>query len=376
MTPDVSPREARSRAVHDRARALGFDVVGVADARLPLDRDMAHYEAFLQKGYAGGMSWLANDKELRRRVDVDGILAGAKSVVCLGQRYQRTDAEESADPPLARTIARYARGRDYHNGLRKKLRSLAKFLRTLEAGATARPLTDDAPILERAWAARAGLGFVGKNGMMIVPGEGSFLLLGEVVTTVELATGTPMAERCGSCRACLDACPTNAFVAPFVLDPRRCISYLTIEHREAIEIALRPGIGEHLFGCDDCQTVCPFNRGGRARAREIAERYRPLERWGSVDLRAVLLQRDDDEGEADGDARASSFRAMTEGSPLHRATSDGLARNAAIVLGNRREHGARDDLFTVARSHPSAIVREAATWALACIDGAPPPSNP
>src|SRR5262249_18003347 len=151
-----------------------------------------------------------------------------------------------------RMIARYARGRDYHNGVRKKLRRLAAFVRGL--GADARPLIDDAPILERAWAARAGLGFVGKNGMGIVPGTGSLLALGEGVTTLALTPDTPIDERCGTCTRCLDACPTHAFTRPFVLDARRCVSYLTIEKRGAIEDSLREGVGEHLFGCDDCQT--------------------------------------------------------------------------------------------------------------------------
>ncbi len=321
MADDVSLRAARTRAVTTRARALGFDVVGIADPRVPIARDVERYEQFLEHGFQGEMGWLKDHRELRARLDVEGILSGAKSVVCVAQRYQRTLAEEAADPELARQIARYARGRDYHNGLRKKLRTLAKFVRTLDEGVAARPMTDDAPILERAWAARAGLGFVGKNGMLIVPGEGSFLLLGEVVTTVELDVGAPMAERCGSCRACLDACPTQAFAAPFVLDARRCVSYLTIELRGAIEPELRPGIGEHLFGCDDCQTVCPFNASARARSREVSERYRPLERWAKVELRELLRP----------DAR-ERFAELVEGSPLHRATSDGLTRNASIVL--------------------------------------------
>lgn len=373
MGPDVSTtmaRESRTRAVLARTRALGFDAVGVADARASLDRDMERYDAFLDAGFEGEMTWLRDHRELRRRVDVDGILAGARSVVCVAQRYQRTAEDESADPEFAKSVARYARGRDYHNGLRKKLRTLARFLRTLEEGAAARPLTDDAPILERAWAARAGLGFVGKNGMLIVPGEGSFVLLGEVVTTVELDVGTPMGERCGSCRACLDACPTDAFSAPFVLDARRCVSYLTIELRGPIEDSLRRGVGEHLFGCDDCQTVCPFNKGARSASGRVSgreqdvSRYRPLDRWATTDLAALLAAGDDE------------FRTLTEGSPLHRATRDGLARNAAIVLGNRRDSGSLGALRSAETSHPSPVVREAVTWAIACITGAAAPSNP
>ena len=371
MADDVSkpsaetpgPRGTRTTAVRTRARELGFDVVGFADARVPIDHDVARYEAFLEHGYHGEMTWLGDHRDLRARLDVEGILPGARSVVCVAQRYQRTADDEASDPPVARTIARYARGRDYHNGLRKKLRSLAKYLRTLEPGATARPMTDDVPVLERAWAARAGLGFVGKNGMLIVPGEGSFVLLGEVVTSVELDAGTTLPERCGACRACLDACPTGAFPEPFVLDARRCIAYLTIELRGPIEPELRPALGDHLFGCDDCQTVCPFNRGARARSREVSERYRPLEGWSGVAL--VDLVQLGPEG----------FSELVRGSPVHRATAEGLARNAAIVLGNRRDAQAVSVLREAAIEHPSAGVREAAGWALACIERAEPTSN-
>src|SRR5215469_1238298 len=218
----------------------------------------------------GEMGFLAQHRAARARMDGDEVLCGAKSVVCVARRYQRPPALERNDPETSRSIARYARGRDYHRFMRRRLRRLATLLRSFgspDRPVHARPMCDDAPVLERAWAARAGLGFVGKNGLLIVPGAGSMVLLGEVVTTLELRpTGQPIAERCGSCTRCLDACPTSAFERPFVLDPRRCVSYLTIEHRSAIPVHLRAGVGEHLFGCDDCQTVCPFNAGARARS--------------------------------------------------------------------------------------------------------------
>ena len=217
------------------------------------------------------------------------------------------------------------------------MRRLASFIRSLgspDEPVHARPLCDDAPVLERAWAARAGLGFVGKNGLLIVPGSGSMVLLGEVVTT--LRPGMPMNpwwNDAAPCTRCLDACPTKAFVAPFVLDPRRCISYLTIEHRTAIDPALREAVGSHLFGCDDCQTVCPFNAGATARAplpEDDGNPFVPLERWSRVSLER-LLSLDDSEWEA-----------VSQGTPLKRAGRAGLARNAAIVLGNRSEPGSRE----------------------------------
>jgi epoxyqueuosine reductase len=345
------------RLVRDRARALGFDAVGVARADLPLEEEFARYRAFLDAGMAGEMGYLAENAEARERLDTPAILEGARSVVCVARRYQRSPGEEEKDPPFAQRIARYARGHDYHNGVRKKLRQLAAFLRTLRAAGEregepvrARPMVDDAPILERAWAARAGLGFVGKNGLLIVPGEGSFVLLGEVVTTLALTPDSPIPERCGACTRCLDACPTQAFPRPFVLDPRRCVSYLTIELRGAIPEDLRGAVGDHLFGCDDCQTVCPFNHSARARPPDATRPFEPHARWRETEL-ASLLEMDE-----------RRWGEISHGSPIHRATADGLARNAAIVLGNAAP-SSEEALARAAERHGSDMVREAAQWA-------------
>ncbi len=345
----------RERIVAE-ARRLGFEAVGFARADVPLDDDFARYEAFIAAGKHGEMTWLASVPEARRRLDGEHVLPGARTVICLARRYARSEEDEARDPETARAIARYARGRDYHNGMRKKLRKLAALVRTLGEGVEARPLCDEEPVLERAWAARAGLGFVGKNGMLIVPGVGSFVLLGEVVTTLAIEPDSPIPERCGSCTRCLDACPTQAFDAPFVLDPRRCVAYLTIEHRGPIDEPLRCGVGEHLFGCDDCQTVCPFNAARARRASsEVDARFLPDPRWETTRLEDLLVL--DDEG----------FVRLREGSPVGRATRAGLARNAALVLGNRGAASgkAREALERAHREHDSAIVREAAAWALA-----------
>jgi epoxyqueuosine reductase len=344
--------------VRAKARELGFDAVAVARADVSLDRDVERYEAFVNAGMHGEMAWLAKHRGARSRVDGEAILPGAKSVICLARRYRRPPAEEQDDGETARAIARYARGRDYHGFLRQRVRRLAAFVRSLgtsDAPVDARPLCDDAPILERAWAARAGLGFVGKNGLLIVPGVGSMVLLGEVVTTLALDADLPMAERCGACTRCLQACPTDAFVQPFVLDPRRCVSYLTIEHQSAVAEELRPGIGEHLFGCDDCQTVCPFNGGTSARTAlpgDDGDPFEPLERWQRVPLEELLSL--DDEG----------WRSLSEGTPLKRAGKAGIARNAAIVLGNRGDPRALPALRATAGGYPDAVVREAAQWAI------------
>lgn len=351
MSGRYSEVTARVRA---RAELLGFDAIGIARADEPLTDAHDRYRAFVAEGRHGTMEYLAENAEVRRRLDTGDILAGAKSVLCLARRYDRSAAEEAEDSPLARRIARYARGRDYHNGLRKKLRQLAAFLRTLgtvDAPVAARPLCDDAPILERAWAERAGLGFIGKNGLLIVPGKGSFVLLGEVVTTLALDPDTPIRERCGSCTRCLDACPTAAFAAPFVLDPRRCVSYLTIEHEGPIPVTLREGIGSHLFGCDDCQTVCPFNAHGRAGAGPA---FTPHERWGALELEDLIQL-----GEG-------AFDEVRRGSPIGRPGREGLARNAAIVLGNEAAPTASavSTLEEAAATDRSPVVQDAARWAL------------
>jgi epoxyqueuosine reductase len=350
---------ALGERVRAKARELGFDAVAVARADVSLERDVARYEEFVAAGMHGEMTWLARHRGARARLDGDAILSGAKSVVCLARRYQRPPSDERDDPETARGIARYARGRDYHGFLRQRVRRLASFIRTLGSpgqSVQARPLCDDAPVLERAWAARAGLGFVGKNGMLIVPGVGSMVLLGEVVTTLRLDVDEPMTDRCGSCRRCLDACPTGAFVAPFVLDPRRCVSYLTIEHRSEVAPELRPGVGTHLFGCDDCQTVCPFNAGGNARAplpKGDGDPFAPLGRWSRLGLEQLLAL--DEAG----------WEATSQGTPLKRAGRASLARNAALVLGNRGDRSALPALRAAAAGHDDAMVRDAAAWAAA-----------
>ncbi|MFT3771325.1 MAG: tRNA epoxyqueuosine(34) reductase QueG [Minicystis sp.] len=347
MTPaPVDP----TTLVKERALALGFDVVGIARADEPLGVEHARYQAFVGRGMHGAMGWLADHAEVRRRLDGAEILAGARSVVCVGRRYARPPAVEAADPPLAQGIARYARGQDYHVFLRKKLRKLAAFVRTLGPDVEARAFLDTEPILERAWAARAGLGFVGKNGLLITPGQGSYQLLGEVVTTLALVPDTPMAERCGSCTRCLDACPTQAFPEPFVLDARRCVSYWTIEQPDAPPPDLREAIGDHLFGCDACQEVCPFNRTAAPPADRTLP-FQPLDRWKELDLPDLVT------------LPADRWEDVSRGSPVYRARRSGMARNAALVAANRLARGAAGEgeqrAVAAAEAHEDAVVRAA-----------------
>lgn len=350
-------RVSFSDQVRAHARSLGFDAVAITRAGpgAALDRDFPRYQAFVAAGMHGQMHWLAEHAAARERLDGEEMLPGARSIVCVARRYPR-DADNGE---VSRAIARYARGHDYHRFLRRRVRRLATYLRSLgtaERPVEARPMIDEKPILERAWAARAGLGFVGKNGMLIVPGLGSFVMLAEVVTTLDLVDeDPPIAERCGSCTRCLDVCPTRAFPEPFVLDARRCVSYLTIEHEGPIDAELREGVGQNLFGCDDCQTVCPFNAGMGARAPapgNDGDPFAPLERWSTMRLTDFLAL--DDAG-AD---------AATEGSPLRRAGKVRLARNAALVLGHRGDPASLGALERAANEHEEAVVREAARWAV------------
>lgn len=331
LSPAQAPSsEDAASKILGEARRLGFDAVAFARADEPLEQEHERYARFVADGKHGRMGWLAEDVESRRRLDGDAILPGARTVVCLARRYARTAKDEATDPAIAQIVARYARGQDYHNHLRKKVRKLATFIRALGPDVRARPLIDVEPILERAWAARAGLGFVGKNGLVIVPGQGSYALLGEVVTTLVVTPGVPMAERCGSCTRCLDACPTGAFDAPFVLDPRRCVSYFSIEAPGDVDDELARRAGERLFGCDACQSSCPFNR--TAPPPLAATRpFHPLDRWRDVSL-ADLVCVDE-----------PTFEALTEGSPLRRAGRTGLALDAVRVARWWRETLEADD---------------------------------
>jgi epoxyqueuosine reductase len=337
--------------IEAKALELGFDAVGVARADEPLVDDFARYEAFVDAGLYGTMGYLAENREARRRLDGEAILVGAKSVICLARRYDR--GGEGEGEGVVAGIARYARGRDYHTFLRRRLRQLAAFVRRLGPGVEARATLDTAPVLERAWAAKAGLGFIGKNGLLIVPGQGSYVLLGEVVTTLSLPADTPMRERCGACTRCLEACPTGAFVRPFVLDARRCVAYLSIEHRGPVDEALRPAMGEHLFGCDACQEACPFNATRPAPAA-ATEPFAPLPAWRAHGPEALL------------ELALGAFDELAANSPIKRAGEAGLLRNAITVLANggRAAHIA-PALERLRSSHADAGVREHANWALA-----------
>jgi epoxyqueuosine reductase len=299
-----------TRAVKDRAHDLGFDRVAIGGAGAP--EHGAAFERWLDAGYAGDMDYLAEGRAAR--LDPARLLPGWRSVIAVALSYA-----PSEEDPAWRGVARYARGRDYHRVIRPRLHALKDLLR--EAGGPdvrSRASLDTSAVLERDLAARAGLGWIGKNTNLIAPGLGSYFFIGIVLTTAELAVDDVVADHCGTCTACLRACPTDAFVAPYTLDARRCISYLTIEHRGEIAAPLRAQIGEWLFGCDVCQEVCPWNRHA-APARDPA--LAPGSPPGPPEALVALSD--------------AEFRERFRGSALKRARRAGLARNAAIVLGNR-----------------------------------------
>lgn len=334
-----------ARELAGRAREEGFDHVAVARAA-PLERDADALAAWLSAGRHAGMAWLARDPGTR--TDPGRLLPGCRSVVIAAMSYW-PGARRARERPGTAQVALYARGRDYHRVLGARLKRLAAWLDD-RASSTSRTFVDTGPVLERAWAQRAGLGWIGKNANLLTRETGSWLLLGEVLTTAELqADPGPHADFCGTCTACIDACPTRAIVRAGVVDSRRCISYWTIEHRGSVPESRRAGIGDWMFGCDDCQTVCPWNvqfaRETRGDPFELREDLRGLDP-------GEILAMDE-----------RSFRERYSGTSLMRAKWEGLRRNACIVLGNR---GRSDAVPVLARSLSDAdpVVRSHAAWAL------------
>jgi epoxyqueuosine reductase len=363
-----------------RANELGFDACRVTTAEPPASAP--DFERALAEGRHAEMAWLAKAPE--KRADLSRVLPGIRSVVTVAISYHRPADRMGSDPaetdvfasnqgysgadrpepghemaslqvsapshpPLSGVVARYAQHPDYHDLLKEPLRALTEFLDT-EARVTQRSLwyVDTGPILERDLAQRAGIGFVGKHTNLISRSLGNWFLLAEILTTAELEPDAPEHNRCGSCTRCLSACPTGALPAPFTLDARRCISYLTIEHRGSIPEDLRPAIGTRIFGCDDCLAACPWNRFARAGAL-LREHHRAD--LAQPDL-LELLSLDE-----------AAFKARFAGTSLLRTKRRGLLRNVCVALGNVGDPRAIPAL-TRAAQDPEPLIAEHATWAL------------
>jgi epoxyqueuosine reductase len=331
------------------ATALGFDLIGITSAAPLAHAGRLH--AWVAQGFAGEMGYMSRDVE--RRVDPSRVLPDVRSIIVLGMNYYTSPAVPAASPGSG-WIARYAWGQDYHTALGDKLKALVAFIREIEgADVQARWYVDTGPILERELAWRAGLGWPGKNTNLINRRLGSWLFLGAILLDRELVYDAPATAHCGSCTRCLVACPTGALVAPGVLDARRCISYLTIELRGPIPRELRPLLGTHIFGCDICQAVCPWNRQA-PESREPA--FLPRAGFAAPEL-IPLLRLSDDE-----------FRARFRGSPITRAKRRGLLRNVAVALGNLRDLRALSAL-EAALNDAEPLIRGHAAWALGRLGG-------
>ena len=337
-----------SGEVRGLARECGFELAGVARAEPVPDR--AWYHEWVARGLAGAMGYLT-DRRAAVRDDPRNLLPSARSIVCVGKLYQTPWPYSTAFHDVERAwISRYAWGDDYHDGLRARLQALDSRIRgRISEPVESRICVDTAPLLERSYARMAGLGWIGKNTCLIREGLGSWFLLGELLTSLAIAPDSPPADRCGTCTRCIDACPTAAIVPGdrgWTIDSRRCISYFTIELRGPVPEESRSGIGNHVFGCDICQDVCPWNREAPQTAEpEWAPRHfaPPLEQLAAIG-----------EGE---------FREMFRGSPVTRSRYRGFLRNVAIAMGNSRQSRFREPLERLAACG-DPMVAEHARWAL------------
>jgi epoxyqueuosine reductase len=319
--------------------------VGVARVG-PLEAQ-GHYEAWLAAGRHGGMHWLASDKHRARRADPERLVRGIRSVLCVALCHP-PERDAGRDRRLGR-IARYAAGEDYHRIMKDKLLTLERWIQgELFPGSGSLWYSDTGAILERGWAEQAGIGWVGKHSGVLSESLGSWFLLGEVLVDRDLVPDTPAVERCGTCVRCLDACPTRAIVAPYQVDARLCISYLTIEHKGAIPRELRPLVGDWVFGCDLCQEACPWNRFAPP-AREARLHAASLEGWSLERFLTI------DEG---------TFLELFATSPIRRADRAGFVRNVCVAMGNRREPAHAAPLARALAGDGDALVRGHAAWAL------------
>ena len=355
---EARPRELWLSAIQELGKKRGFARLGIADAEAD-EESRKKLEHWLSQGFHGEMDYL----EAPARHAPSSLSPNVRSVlvVCLpyagfddrrsSQSSSEGSSELTAEEENHGRVARYAWGADYHHVLKLALLELAQDLADVfDQSLIVRPCVDTAPLLERQWAQRAGVAFQGKNTLSIAPGLGSYFLLGELLLDIELPSGTAIAEGCGQCTRCLDACPTGAFLSPFVMDARRCISYLNIELKGDIPRELRSKMGRMVFGCDICQEVCPFNQS--AYRKEAAELLQPRPGISEPNLIELL------------ELGSAAYKRFVKGSSMNRVSRDRLARNAAIALGNSRPQGSKEALLRCVQTHKSAMVRRHAIWAL------------
>jgi epoxyqueuosine reductase len=340
--------DAAKRALAAQARALGFDALGVTAIDIP--EDERHLLRWLDEGFHGDMGYMQRHAGLRGRPEE--LLPGTVRVVSVRMDYwpgeARAAEEVLADPTLG-YISRYALGRDYHKVLRRSLARLAAELAERIGSFGYRVCVDSAPVLEKAHARNAGLGWIGKHTNLIARDAGSWFFLGEILTDLPLPVDERASAHCGTCQACIPACPTGAIVAPFRLDARRCISYLTIEHHGGIPEELRPAIGNRIYGCDDCQLVCPWNKFSRAAAHPDFKVRHALDAPSLPELFSWT---------------AEEFEQRMRGSAIHRLGYERWSRNIAVALGNAPTSDAVVSALKARRDDASQLVREHVAWAL------------
>ena len=341
----VEDEKALSLRIKEQAQRLGFELVGISPVKLP-----PHGESFaewLRRGFSGELEYMKRTEELRR--DPHRLIPWAVSLISVGMNYYTPFSRPPALQQPKGWISRYAWGDDYHELIKDRLESLLDHTRRIyDAPIEGKAFVDSGPVLERDFAGLAGVGWIGKNTHLISPERGSWFFLGELFVSIPLTYDRPIPDRCGKCDLCLKACPTGAFAGPYVLDARRCISYLTIELKGFIPRHLRPLIGNHIFGCDICQEICPYNVKARP---TVEKRYAPRKELYTPDL-IPLLSLDEEE-----------FRRRFRGSPILRAKRRGLLRNVAVALGNSKNSEAVPALARVLDDR-EALVRGHVAWAL------------
>ncbi len=339
-----------TRKIKETAHQLGFPLCGVTTPDPPPHLDF--FQNWLAAGYQASMGWIGTERSLTRRADPRAILPGCKSILTLGSPYPAPRGNIQGG-----NIAAYALNKDYHDVLEKRLRKLVDAIEVWVGKPVAnRWYVDSGPVLEKELAMRSGLGWIGKNTLLINREYGSYFFLAEILLDLDLNADSPLTENyCGTCTRCLDTCPTGALREPYTLDSNRCISYLTIEHHEEIPQELRSHLGDWIFGCDICQLVCPWNKPGKE-APDILEDFLPQEELLAVDLAEEL------------GLSQEEFSARFKGSPIKRAKRKGYLRNVAIALGNCGEEETIPALEK-ALEDQEPLVREAAEWALEKITG-------
>lgn len=338
-----------ARQIKIWGRELGFQQIGIAGC--DLSGAESYLRGWLARGWHGEMDYMARHGTKRSRPGA--LLPGTLRVICARMDYlpeSLQDTKTACDHPIQAVISRYALGRDYHKVLRTRLKQLAQRIEAEIGPYLWRPFVDSAPVMEKPLAQAAGLGWIGKHTNLIHPRAGSWFFLGELYVDLPLPVDQPLPSHCGHCRACLDVCPTGAIVAPYEVDARRCISYLTIELAGAIPEPLRALIGNRIYGCDDCQLVCPWNRFARL-TTELD--FQPREGLDRASLIALFGW---EEGE---------FLQRTQGSALRRIGHERWLRNIAVALGNAAPDATVVQALVARLQHPSALVREHVQWALA-----------